>query len=286
MDTYSFLFPVLAALCAGVLILYVSERLLLRVSANSAAAYANGGPAPTLVEQVGAALLRVLRVDLSAWELRLRWVNLTAPKRQSLAGIVGLSLLLGGVSLAGALFARVPLLWLLPFVALALPFLRLRGQATAVQREVKRALPEVAALIAAEMAAGQPAEVALERAAALPGPLALIAQAALGDSQRLGRPLFSRPPMRGVFIETTQAWGLPALSTFARQVDLAAAKGVNGAEQMNRVAQGLTREYRGDLNKRAANLETQLTVATALFIFLPTLIAVGATLLVPLASSF
>lgn len=256
-------------------------------NAKGLADYAGQTSTPTFVEKLGLAFLRLSHLDLTGWNQRLRWAQLSGySQAQTLAHFFGLSLVyaLGGVIVA--LVTRAPVMWAGAVILTLMPMMRLKSQADTTRRHVRRALPEMAALIAAEMAANNPPELALLRAAELPGPLAAIVREAVQNAQRTGRPLFSRKPVMGVLAESVTAWDLPALNTFARQLDLAAAKGVAGAEQMNRTARGLTREYREELLRRSERLESNLLVPSMVFVFLPLLIAVLVTVGLPVLKAF
>ena len=67
------------------------------------------------------------------------------------------------------------------------PILQVNGRAGDVKKQVGREVPEIAALVAAELAAGNAPDVAIERAAQMPGPLGKL----LG--QRAGRFALERP---------------------------------------------------------------------------------------------
>lgn len=283
------LFALLAALFGGLLSMQLVGQLQRADlgSAKGLADFTGQAEAPTFVERLGAVFLRVAQLDWASWYQHLRWAQLgERGQPPTLARVIGSSLLYGAIGLGVMFLTRAPILGLGALFAAALPLVQLRSKADGVRRQVRRALPEMAALAAAEMAANNPPELALLRAAELPGPLALLVSEAVQQSRRTGRPLFSRRPVTGMLVETVRAWDLPALNTFARQIDLAAAKGVAGAEQMNRAAKGLTREYREELLRRAEKLESDLVVPGMLFVFMPFLIAVIATIGLPILRAF
>lgn len=277
------LFTFFAALFGGLLTMQLTIQIQ-RANVGNAkglADYAGQTSTPTFVEKLGLAFLRLSHLDLTGWNQRLRWAQLGGhTQTQTLAHFFGLSLVyaLGGVIVA--LMTRAPVMWAGAVILTLMPMMRLRSQADTTRRHVRRALPEMAALIAAEMAANNPPELALLRAAELPGPLAAIVREAVQNAQRTGRPLFSRKPVAGVLTEAVAAWDLPALNTFARQLDLA------GAEQMNRTARGLTREYREELLRRSERLESNLLVPSMVFVFLPLLIVVLVTVGLPVLRAF
>jgi Flp pilus assembly protein TadB len=281
-------YTLVAAFCLGLGVwqLTVTLQAAGPRGAQALADYAGHAPPPTLLERVGAWLLRVTHLDLAAWALHLRWAQLGQTASTTLALLVGQSVLLGGVLGLVAVFTGVPFFGLAALIATAYPWVRLQGQAETVRRQVRRALPEVASLLAAEMAAGVPPETALSRASELPGPMATLLRSAIETQRQTQRPLFTRPGTPGVLVETLATWGLAPLSSFAKQIDLAAQKGVEGAAQMSRVAQGLARQYRETLQRNAEGLENQLLLPTMLFIFLPFLVAVLATIGLPIMGAF
>ena len=171
------------------------------------------------------------------------------------------------------LVAGVPkgLALLLPLVLTYYPVLRVRNRGNRARKQVRRQLPELAAIIAAELAAGASPDTALERASRFPGPLARFVAEAVEYARKVGRPLFSRPPVVGAFPEyaRTHASDVPELVIFASQVDLVAQKGTQGAFLMNEVAQAMAREHRMDIMARVKRLDGQLVLAAAVFYFMP-----------------
>ena len=176
---------------------------------------------------------------------------------------------LGAVGFLMPLLNPSPLGWAVPFLALAAPFIWVRSAAEKVRTRTVRQLPELAALVAAEISAGAPAEESLERAAGLPGPLAGLLRDALAESQRVGRPLLSHGLQKGTLREVFEACGVPALRAFAVQLDTAAAKGVEVDARMVELSQTLAAEYRQRLMENIEKLETNLTTAVAAFYFIP-----------------
>ena len=69
-------------------------------------------------------------------------------------------------------------------------------------------------------------------------------------------------------------------------MDLAAAKGTAGAEQMARTARDLAREYRDELLQRSERLESDLAAPSALFFFMPFMAAVLIPIGYPLLQAF
>lgn len=221
-------------------------------------------------ERIGLAIARRLPFSLEAWENHLRWAQRNGAYRgDSLGSIFFQCLLFGGLACLVVLVNPAPAAFLLPVGAFAYPLIRLRAKANTARKRVARTLPETAALIAAELAAGVAPETAIARAASLPGPLSALLEEAMQASRESGRPLFSRKPISGTLIEYMRASGLPALYAFGSQVDLVAAKGVAGASLMSEIARALAAEHRARLTADVEKLDGKLVMAVAIFFFVP-----------------
>ncbi len=220
--------------------------------------------------QLGERVARRLPISLEVWEGHLRWAQRgRGYPNASLGGVVFQALVFGGAGALVLLLNPVPAAFLVPLAAFAYPFVRLRSKANTVRKRVFRTLPETAALIAAELAAGTVPDVAVARAAEIPGPLSVLLQEAIQSSQRSGRPLFSRKPVSGTLLETMRGAGLPALSAFGSQLDLVSSKGVAGAALMSEIARALGQDYRARLQSSVEKLDSRLVMAVALFFFAP-----------------
>ena len=161
-----------------------------------------------------------------------------------------------------------------------------RSKANLVRRQVIRALPETAALVAAEISAGSPPEAALLRATELPGPLSGLLTDAVAHARKTGRPLFSRMPVRGALVEVFDASRLPELRAFALQIDEVTGKGIDSADLMNDIARLLAREYRERVMTEKEKLGGKLTTAVAFFFFFPAVLLILAAFLIPMIQMF
>lgn len=279
-------FVVLAAFCAGLMAASLAARLTVHLGpapARVLADYLTSGPARSdPVEQLGRWLLRHLP-GLASFihvEQHRRWLALVG-EAPSLATTLGLAVLLalGGVFLAQT--SGIPLAFLLVGAGAIYPFARLRSQANWVRRQVERALPELTALMAAEMAAGNPPHKALERASAWGGPLSVLVGQAVAAARASNRPLFGRNDAPGVLVEVAAGYGLGSLQAFAAQLDLAARKGAAGPELMQSLARMFVLEYKERALREAEKLDSRLAVPSVLFFFLPFLFLILTPLLMP-----
>jgi len=227
------------------------------------------GERKTRQEAIGEAVAGKL-LSLQTWQDHLRWAQRGGQYLgQSLGGVVFQGLLFAALSLLVVLVNPAPIAFLLPIGAFAYPLVRLRSKANTVRKRVFRTLPETAALIAAELAAGTAPDVAVSRATAIPGALSVLLREAVEMSRSTGKPLFSRKPITGALVEVMGASGIPALHAFGSQLDLVASKGVAGAVLMSEIARALGQEYRAKLQSEVEKLDSRLTLVVALFFFVP-----------------
>lgn len=231
-----------------------------------------------VLERIGARLSRPLAPRMSA---HLRWLE-AAGEPASLARAAGLAAVLGAAGLAGLLALQAPPMLLLALIGAAYPFARIRAKAIRVRRRALRALPDLAALMAAEMAAGNPPDLALERAGYWGGPLGAVVREAVAAARERGCPLFSRSGEAGMFRAVAERYDLPALQAFAAQIDLAAKKGAAGPEMMEALARTLIIEYKDRALREAEGLDNRLVVPAVLLIFFPMFLVMLAPTLIPL----
>lgn len=239
----------------------------------------------TKQEEIGEVVAGKL-LSVKTWEDHLRWAQRGGQYAgQSLGGVVFQGLLFGLAALVMILVNPAPMSFLLPVGAFAYPLVRLRSKANTVRKRVFRTLPETAALIAAELAAGTAPDVAIGRAAAIPGPLSALLEEAVEMSRSTGRPLFSRKPISGTLVEVMGQSG-PALHAFGSQLDLVASKGVAGAALMSEIARALGQEYRAAKMSEIEKLDSRLVLVTSLFFFAPFVFLLLFAALTPVLSVF
>ncbi|MCO6451209.1 MAG: type II secretion system F family protein [Caldilineales bacterium] len=280
-------FILLAALSGSLTMLILARHLdftlLLAPPAGRTLLRYQGATETNALEQIGQSALRRLPGLGSLLDLEgdRRWLALVADP-PSAAYLVGMAILLGSGGVAVAAFAQRPLLLLAALLGFLYPFARVRSQAARVRRRMERALPELTAILAAEMAAGLPPDQALERAATWTGPMATLLQQAMESARRTGRPVFGRGPTPGALVTTTEAYDLPALRAFAVQLDTAARKGAAGPALMNALVQTYIVAYQDRSLQQAEKLETRLAVPSVLFFFMPLLFLILVPMLLPL----
>ena len=276
----------LAAISGALAVILLARRIDIGLmfspaAGRTVAAYAGQSEPDALARAGDKALARLpLLGSLLGLPNHLRWLALTggAPEPAMVAGQV---LLLGGVALLPDLLLRQPILLLLAPIAFLLPYLRIRNRAHRIRAQVERSLPELAAILAAEMAAGLPPDQALERAATWTGPVAALLRQVGAEARRRGRPIFPRGGAAGMLVQTIRGYDLPSLRAFAMQVDAAASRGVAGPELMNALVRTYIVAYEDKALQNAEKLETRLAVPSVLFFFLPLLLLILAPLMMP-----
>jgi len=243
---------------------------------------------PSRQEQIGERIAGALPLSPGSWQDHLRWAQRGGYYTGQRLGLVFFNAALFAVcSLVVVLLRPAPLFFLLPLVAFAYPLVALRGKANRTRRRVVRSLPDIAALVAAEVAAGTPADQAVLRAAELPGPLSGLLGESVAYARQAGRPLFSRHKgVRGALVDVFDQANLPALRAFARQLDEVANKGVDSAELMNDMARSLGREYREHVLSEKEKLSGRLTTIVALHFFFPAVLIILMAFLLPMLDMF
>ncbi len=274
----------LVALFGGLLLMTLAARIDVtrgNTPGRALAAY-HTEAVDTPLETLGAAAMRRLPAlrNLLGLAGHRRWLLLEGHPWSS-AATVGLAVLLAAAGTAFLVMSGVPALAIAPVVGFLLPFVRQRSAADKVRRRVQNTLPDVSAMLAAEMAANNPPDRALERAAELGGPLAAILQNALAEQRATGRPIFGRGKVPGVLLEVAGRYDLPALRAFVVQVDMAAKTGAAGPELMSGLAHTLIVEYKDRSLREAEALDSRLAVPSVGFFFMPFLFLVLVPLLLP-----
>ncbi len=280
------LLAILAAILGALFVMTVAGRMMTLTQGSTARALADytGQARPASpVEQFGLWLEKRFPAiaDRLSMKQYLRWLELTdsAPTQ---AALLGQSVLFFMLLFGLGLMLRNSMFMLLALLAAVIPYVRVRSKANDVKKRVERALPDLAALISAEMAAGNPPDKALRRASEWGGPLAAIIHGAVQHAATSGLPLFSRERMEGALVRTVSRYDLPSLQSFVRQLDLAARKGSAGPEQMQRLAHTLILTHKERALREAEKLDGKLAVPAVLFFFLPFMMFILAPMIYPL----
>ena len=276
------------AVSAGLFVMTVAARLEVTSMSQAGRALAayRTDVADTPLEKLGAWLIRRIPAlgNLFGLEIHRRWLLLVGPV-WSTPATVGIAVLLAGAGAGVYLLSGVPMLLAAPVIAFLAPFIRLRSAAEKVRRRVQNNLPDLSAMLAAEMAAGNPPDRAIERAAELGGPLARLLQNVLEEQRMTGRPLFGRGKVDGLLVEVVRRYPLPALQAFVAQIDMAARTGAAGPELMSSLAHTLIVEYQDRALREAEALDSRLAVPSVGFFFLPFLFMVLVPLLLPVLNA-
>ncbi len=242
-----------------------------------------------VADRLGDGLMHRFGFTIEAWEHELLWAQLgNFHAGKTVGSVLGTSILYLGAGIAYIFIAHAtsPVFFFALAIAAYYPYLQLKGKAGEVRKMVQRGLPEAAALIAAEMAAGSSAETAITRAACLPGPLGRMIQDAVLAAQQAGRLIFSRDLIDGVLVEHFGKYRMTHIEAFARQIDLVASKGAEGPKQMSEVARGLAREYRSEIKSESEKLGNKLLMPMTLYIFIPFMLAIFVPLFASVFLSF
>ena len=230
-------------------------------------------------DRAGAAIAGQLPVPLKTWGGHLRWAQRGGEyEGKTVEQMIFMSALFGGLGVLFPLLIPAPVAWGVPLILLVLPFSRLRSASKKMRVRAEQSVPEMAALISAEAAAGVSPEEALMQASKMPGPLAGLVREASAQAAYLGIPVFSHEKRKGSLREAFEDSGISALRAFGVQLDVAASKGIDVAQRMSEISSSLAAEYRQRLLRKAEKLDTGMTVAVAVFYFVPML----ALILVPL----
>ena len=284
--------PVLAAVALSVLVYWLTRNVRIeRGASRQLSDFQGDRSARTRGDELGERVAKRLPISGDAWEDHLHWAQRGGTYPGWGIGRLVFTALVYALAASILLLANpAPVSLFAPLLGFAYPFLALRSKANQVRKQAGRSLPEIAALIAAEMAAGVPPEQALSRSALLPGPVPLLIAEATALSQRSGRPLFSRrdggQKLHGALLETFTVANIPAVRSFAAQLDRVSEKGVAGAAQMSKVAQALAQEYRQRLMSETKKLDSRLVLATAFFFFIPFVLVILGSFMLPILTMF
>jgi Flp pilus assembly protein TadB len=280
----------LASATASLVVYFLASSMSLEKSTSRRLGKFAGTIPSNFTEEIGDSVLRFWRRDGSRLLGSLDWAQLGGHYAGWTAStLVGRGVIFGVGAFVAIFIAspqNFPLGLLVGALAGAFPVIQVNGKAGEVRKQVGREVPEIAALVAAELAAGNPPDVAIERAAQVPGPLGGLLSRALAEARSGGRPLFSRKPVRGTLVEVLLATGLSELVAFGAQLDLIASKGVSGAQMMAEISRAISREYYERVMAAAETLESKLVFPSAIFFFLPFTLAILLPVMTALSAAF
>ena len=186
---------------------------------------------------------------------------------------------------AAALLLGVPVLAVVALIGAVDPFAIIRSRANKVREQVQDALPDISALLAAEIAAGS-GGCSPTGCLEFGGPLANLIREAVDLSSRTARPLIGRNDgMAGLLVEVASGYDLPSVRSFAQQVDAAASKGTRGPQMMQTLARTLIIQYKDRAMREAEALDSRLALPSVGFFFMPFIFLLLVPLIYPILES-
>jgi hypothetical protein len=295
MDYRSFI-PLIAAILLALITFTVVRRsnfTIQRSAANRIESFAEKDRRG-MTDRVGDLLMARLGLSLESWKQELRWAQIGAHYMtadglpRTVGSVLGQSVMFGCLGVAYILLfhAFSPIYLILVALAAYYPYLTLRGRADTVRDFVKRGLPEAAALVAAEMSAGNSITLAVERASSLPGPVGLILREAVDRARSEGALLFSQAGVTGMILRHFANLHFTPLETFAARMDAVSERGTEGPKRMNELARDQAMEYQVTVARAAETLDNKLLVPMTIFFFVPFLAAIFIPLMVNIFNTF
>jgi Flp pilus assembly protein TadB len=289
-STVQFIIVLVAGAVAAVVVYLLTSSMSLEQSTSRRLGKFAGTIPTGLTEEIGGTVLRFYKRDTTKILGNLDWAQLGGHfEGWGLDTLIGRCALFGGgAALAFLIVTPDNLLFIIGAGLLAgyFPILQVNSRADDVKKMIGREVPEIAALVAAELAAGNAPDVAIERASQMPGPFGKLLAGALADSRSSGKPLFTRKPVRGTLIDVLIGSGLSQLTAFGAQLDLVAAKGVSGAEMMADISRAISREYFEHVMSAAESLEGNLVIPSSIFFFLPFTLAILLPVMTSVSGAF
>ena len=293
---YTAFIPLIAALLLALITFWVARRSSFSIQRSAAGrleSYAETDR-PGMTDRIGDLIVTRLGLSLESWKHELRWAQIgghyitKGGQPKTVGSVLGQSVLYGALGLAFILLLHAfgLIYWLMVALLVYYPYLTLRGRAGAVRESVKRGLPEAAALVAAEMSAGNSLTLGVERASSLPGPIGQILREAVDRARSDGALLFSQAGAIGVIVRQFTDLHFPPLETFAARMDAVAAHGTEGPKRMNELASDLAMEYQVTVARAAETLDNKLLMPMTIFFFVPFLAAIFIPLMANIFSIF
>jgi hypothetical protein len=293
---YRAFIPLIAAVVLALIAFWVTRRsnfTIQRSAASRIESFANKDRRG-MTDRLGDLLVDRLGLSLEAWKQELRWAQTGGHyftgdgQPRTVGSVLGQSVLFGCIGLAYIFLfhAFSPIYLIVVALAAYYPYLTLRGRADTVRDAVKRGLPEAAALVAAEMSAGNSITLAVERASSLPGPVGQILRQAVDRARSEGALLFSLAGATGVIVRHFTVLHFTPLETFAARMDAVAEHGTEGPKRMNELARDLAMEYQVTVARAAETLDNKLLMPMTIFFFIPFLAAIFIPLMINIFNTF
>jgi len=278
---------VVAAGAAAWIVYYLVRTVRFETSATKHLRNFSGESNSDAQARTGERIAKSLPLSLETWQNHMQWAQRGGYyEGKTFGNIIFDACLYAGVCVGLAVVMRAPIAFFFPVIGFMYPLIAVRSKANKTRRATVRSLPDVAALVAAEVSAGTTAEGAIERATVLPGPLADLLKEANAETRKTNNPLFSREGVPGAIVTVCSRTKLPVLRAFALQIDEVANKGVDSAELMNNTARALAREYRDRVMTEKEKLDGTLTTNVAFFFFFPSVLLIMAAFLIPAIGMF
>jgi len=295
MDYRNFI-PFVAAFLLAFCAFWAARRTKITISRTAASRMDQfaGKDQRDLIDRLGDTLLNRLGLSLESWKHELRWAQIGG-KYQTASGqpknvgtVLGQSVIfaLAGIVYIVLFHAYSPLYLLIVALAAYYPYMLLKDRAGTVRESVKRGLPEAAALVAAEMNAGNSLATAVERASTLPGPIGQILQKEIEQAHVDGALLFTQTGIPGALVKQLATLQFAPLEAFATRMDAIAERGAEGPQRMTELARDLAMEYQVTVARAAETLENKLLMPMTVFFFVPFLAAIFLPLVVNLLNTF
>jgi Flp pilus assembly protein TadB len=243
-----------------------------------------------LDNELGNTLLRYLKLDTKSWESMLDWAQLSGQAEGWSTGtLMGRMVLYGAAGFAAVFLitrGEKPLFLLAALLAAVVPYFNVKEWAEQARKRVKDEVPEMAALLAAELSAGSPAMVALQRTSALPGILSKLIKRAFEMTNSTGTPVFSTPTTRGTLLQVMMGTKVSVLTALSAQLDLVARKGSEAADLMTDIGKSIAIECYEEKVVAAETMESALILPSTVFYFLPLIIVVMLPLMQMIGQAF
>ena len=291
-----FYIPLIASVLLALIVFWIARRsnfTIQKSAANRLESFASKDQRG-FIDRIGDMLIERLGLRLEAWKHALRWAQIgghyltSSSKPKSVGSVLGQSVLFAAIGLVYIVLfhAWSPIFWILVALAAYYPYMALTGRADTVRDSVKRGLPEAAAIVAAEMSAGNSITQGLERASSLPGPIGQILSEAVDRSHTEGTLLFSQAGAEGAIVRHFAELRFVPLETFAARMDSVAARGTEGPKRMNELAHDLAMEYQVAVARSAETLDNKLLMPMTIFFFIPFLAAIFIPLMINIFNTF